>query len=86
VRPDIIDGMKKEPLPSATTKAIVAVAISAIIQLTLLFYSASHPSASALVTVSLMFVIVFYPAVFEYHAHKMKTSRRRTSESPLDSN
>jgi hypothetical protein len=73
-------------MANATTKSIAAIAICAMIQLALLFYSVSHPSASALVTASFLFVVVFYPVVFEYHAHKVKASKRLSSESPLDSN
>jgi hypothetical protein len=73
-------------MANATAKAIAAIAVSAMIQLALLFYSVSHPSADALVTASFLFIVVFYPAVFEYHANKMKASKRRSSESPLDSN
>ena len=73
-------------MPNATTRAIAAIAVCALIQLALLFYSVSHPSADALVTASFLFIMVFYPVVFEYHARKMKASKRRSSESPLDSN
>ena len=73
-------------MANATTKAIAAIAVSAMIQLALLFYAVSHPSADALVTASFLFIVVFYPAVFEYHAYKMKASTRHSSESPLDSN
>ena len=73
-------------MANATTKAIAAIAVSAMTQLALLFYSVSHPSADALVTASFLFSIVFYPAVFEYHTNEMKASKQRSSESPLDSN
>lgn len=72
-------------MANATTKAIAAIALCAI-QLALWFYSVSHPSASALATASFLFIVVFHPIVFEYHAHKMKASKRRPSESPQDSN
>jgi len=73
-------------MANATTKAIAAIALCAMIQLALWFYSVSHPSASALATASFLFIVVFHPIVFEYHAHKMKASKRRPSESPQDSN
>jgi hypothetical protein len=78
--------VNKEAMANATTKAIAAIAVCAMIQLGLLFYSVSHPSASDLVTASFLFIMVFYPIVFEYHARKMKASNRRSSKSPLDSN
>jgi hypothetical protein len=73
-------------MATATKKAIAAVALCAVLQLSLWFYSLSHPSVSDLVTASFLFVIVFYPAVFEYHARKMKTPRMLSCEPPLDSN
>ena len=71
---------------NATTKAVAAVSICALIQLILLFYSFSHPSVDGLVTSSFVFTIVFYPMVFEYHARQMKTSEKRSSTSLLNSN
>jgi hypothetical protein len=73
-------------MATATKKAIAAVALCAVLQLSLWFYSLSHPSVSDLVTASFLFVIVFYPAVFEYHARKMKIPRMLSCEPPLDSN
>jgi hypothetical protein len=67
-------------MPNATKKAIFAVLICAALQVTLLFYSFSHPSAHGLVTASFLLAIVFYPAVFRYHANKMKALRNRSSE------
>jgi hypothetical protein len=78
--------VNKELMATARRRAIAAVALSAVLQLSLWFYSLSHPSVSDLVTASFLFVIVFYPAVFEYHARKMKTARRLSCEPPLDSN
>lgn len=82
---DSIAGMKSK-WPSATKKAIAAVAIFAIIQLILLFYSFSHPSVDGLVTSSFMLSLIFYPIVWDYHARKMKGSEKECSASPLDSN
>ena len=65
---------------NATTKAVAAVSMFAVIQSGLLFYSFSHPSFSGLVTSSFLFSIVFYLIVFEYHARKMKTSEKRSSQ------
>jgi len=73
-------------MATTTRKVIAAVALCAVLQLSLWFYSLSHPAVSNLVTASFLFVIVFYPAVFEYHARKMKTARRLPCEPPLDSN
>jgi hypothetical protein len=73
--------VKKDAKANAAAKAIAIVAIRAIIQLTLLFYSVSHPWASSLVTASFLVTIVYYPVVSEYQAYKMKTSERRSSES-----
>jgi hypothetical protein len=78
--------VNKELMATATKKAVAAVALCAVLQLSLWFYSLSRPSVSDLVTASFLFIIVFYPAVFEFHARKMKTSRRLSCEPPLDSN
>ena len=71
---------------SATTKAIAAVVIFAVTQLTLLLYSLSHPGISGLVTSSFVLSIIFYVAVFDYHAARMKTSGKPSSASFPDSN
>jgi len=63
---------------------IAAVVICFAIQLTLLFYSFSHPSVNNLVTASFLFIMIIHAAV--YHAHKMKTSSRRSFELPFNSN
>ena len=65
---------------------IAVVVICFAIQLTLLFYSFSHPLVNNLVTVSFLFIMLIHAAVFEYHAHKMKTSSRRSFELPFNSN
>jgi hypothetical protein len=72
-------------MASATKKAICIIVTYAVIQLALLFYSISHPSIDDLVTDSFLFVIIIYPAVFRYHAHKMKTFVPRSSELPQNS-
>jgi hypothetical protein len=64
---------------SATTKAIAAVVIFFATQLTLLLYSICHPSISSFVTASFLLGMVFYPAVCDYHARKMRTDPEQTS-------
>jgi hypothetical protein len=71
---------------SATTKAIAAVVIFAVTQLTLLLYSFSHPGISGLVTGSFVLSIIFYVVVFDYHALAMRTSGKRSSATFPDSN
>ena len=71
---------------SPTTKAIAAVVIFGVTQLTLLLYSASHPGINGLVTGSFVLGITFYVVVFDYHARAMRTSRKRSSASFPDSN
>lgn len=71
---------------NATTKAILAVVIFAVTQLTLLLYSFSHPSISGFVTASFLLGTAFYAAVFDYHARKMRTSGKLPSTSFSDSN
>jgi hypothetical protein len=78
--------MWEEPMVNATTKAVSVIAIFGIAQLTLLFYSISHPSISDWVTVSFVISIVLYPMVFAYNAKRMKGCKERSSESPTDSN
>ena len=73
-------------MANATKQAIWAIVIYAAIQLTLLFYSVCHPSVDGLVTASLLLAMIFYPAVWRYHAHKIKTSSRRSSELSQNSN
>jgi hypothetical protein len=70
----------------ATIRAVSVLAIYAIAQLTLWFYSISHPSFDDWVTISFIIAIVFYPMVFAYHAKRMKACKERSTESPADSN
>jgi hypothetical protein len=63
----------------ATTKAIAAVVIFGVIQLTLLLYSVRHPSISSFVTASFLFGMVFYLAVWDYHSRKMRASGKESS-------
>jgi hypothetical protein len=81
----IIACARNESMANATKQSIyrgifpiAVVVICFAIQLTLLFYSFSHPSVNDLVTASFLFIMVIHAAVFEYHAHKMKTSSRRS--------
>jgi hypothetical protein len=62
---------------SATTKAMAAVVIFAVTQFALLLFSFSHPSINSFVTASFLLGIVFYGAVFDYHARKMRAARKR---------
>jgi hypothetical protein len=71
---------------SATTKAIAAVIIFAVTQLALLLCSFFHPSISSYVTASFLLGIVFYVAVFDYHALKMRAAGKRSATSSPDSN
>jgi hypothetical protein len=73
-------------MASATKKAICAVVLFAAFQLTLFFYSFSHPSANGLVTGSFMLTMIFYPAVFRYHSQKMKALKNQSAELPPNSN
>jgi ABC-type phosphate transport system permease subunit len=73
-------------MESATKNAICAIVIFSVFQLTLFFYSFSHPSANGLVAGSFMLTMIFYPAVFRYHAQKMKALKNRSAELPRDSN
>lgn len=78
-------------MAKATTRAISVVAVSVvaifgIAQLTLLFYSISHPSINDWLTTSFVISIVFYPIVIEHHARRMKACKERSTESPADSN
>jgi hypothetical protein len=76
-RRDTIHGNWREPIVSATTKAITAIVIFAVTQLTLVLYSCSHPSIDGFVTASFLLGMVFHGAVFDYHARKMTTSGKR---------
>jgi len=76
----------RDPSVSATTKAITAVVIFAATQFALLLCSFSHPSISSYVTASFLLGIVFYVAVFDYHARKMRAAGKRASTSFPDSN
>jgi hypothetical protein len=71
---------------NATTKAVSVVAIFSLAQLTLLFYSISHPSIDDWVTISFVISIVFYPVVFAYHGKRIKDWKDRSTESSADSN
>jgi hypothetical protein len=73
-------------MENATAKAVSVIAIFSLAQLTLLFYSISHPSISDWVTISFVISIVFYPMVFAYHAKRMKARKGRSTESPAASN
>ena len=66
--------VKNELMLEAAKQAIAAVAICGTIQLAVFFYSLSYPWADRLVTASFFFIIVFYSAVSEYHARKIKTA------------
>jgi predicted membrane channel-forming protein YqfA (hemolysin III family) len=81
--------MWEEPMVNATAKAVSLVAIFGIAQLTVLFYSISHPSISDWVTFSFVISVVLYPMVFAYHDERMKACKERSTrstESPADSN
>lgn len=71
---------------SATTEAVSVVAICAIVQLTLLFCSISHPSISDWVTISFVITVALYPIVFAFHAKQIKACKERSAESPADLN
>ena len=71
---------------SATAKAITAVVIFGMTQLTLLLYSFRHPSISGLVTASFPLATIFYVAVWDYHAQKMRASGKGSSASFPHSN
>ncbi len=68
-------------MAKATKLAISALLICGVLQLTLLFYSFSHPSVKGLVTASFFVTMVCYPAIFRYHSRKMKSSGAQSSQS-----
>jgi hypothetical protein len=73
-------------MTKVTMLAVGAVAIFASVQVALVFYSTCHPKVNGLVTAMCSMSIVLYPAIFRYHAKKMKAFSGRTSELPRDSN
>jgi hypothetical protein len=62
----------KEPMMSATTKAVAAVVIFGVIQLALILYSSCHPWINAFVTASFVLSMIFSSAVYDYHSRKMR--------------
>jgi hypothetical protein len=59
---------------TATTKALTAVVVFGVTQLALLLYSFRHPSLGSFVTASFSLAMIFYPAVCDYHARKMRAN------------
>ena len=83
---DKMGRVRREPMTKITMLAVGAVVIFAAIQISLVFYSACHPSVNGLVTGSCVMSIVLYPAIIGYHAKKVKAFSGRSSDLPRSSN
>ena len=71
---------------SVTTKAVSAISVYGLGQITLWSYSLSHPKIESLLNLSFLFGMVFYAAVFDYHAKRVKTFKERVDDARVDSN